>query len=125
MSSQQKNQAKELCKVEEESSLHLFTNCPLVRAIWFNSLQGLRPKCGNLSSPDLFIQTLLSLSYEVDSKLILFGVMVWDVIWKARNQAQFEGMSPNVDRLIQKNFNSIVEQKRFKATLVCTQTSRY
>ena len=37
--------------------------------------------------------------------MILFGAMVWDVIWKARNQAQFEGMSPNVDRLIQKNFN--------------------
>ena len=73
----------------------------------------------------MFIQTLLSLSYEVDSKLILFGAMVWDVIWKARNQAQFEGMSPNVDRLLQKNFNSMLEHKRFKATLVYTQTSRY
>ena len=56
----------------------------------------------NLNSPDLFIQTLLSLSCEVDSKLILFGALVCDVIWKARNQAQFEGMSPNVDCLIQK-----------------------
>ena len=93
---------KRLCKVEEESSLDLFTNYPLVCAIWFNSLQGLRPKCGNLSSPNLFIQTFLSLSYEVNSKLILFGAMVCDVIWRARNQAQFEGMSLNVDRLIQK-----------------------
>ena len=86
--------------MEEESSLHLFTNCPLERAIWFSSLWGLRLECWNLNSPDQFIQTLLSLSNEVDSELILFGAVVCDVIWKARNQAQFEGMSPNVDSLI-------------------------
>ena len=111
--------------MEEESSLHLFTNCPLVCAIWFNSLWGLRPKCWNFNSPDQFIQTFLSLSNEVDPELILFGVVVCDVIWKAKNQAQFEGMSPNVDCLIQKISNSISEHKRFKATLVRTQTSCY
>ena len=111
--------------MEEERSLHLFTNCPLVCAIWFNSLWGLRPECWNLSSPDQFIQTLLSLSNEVDPELILFGAVVCDVIWKAKNQAQFEGMSPNVDSLIQKISNSILEHKRFKATLVRSQTSCY
>ena len=111
--------------MEEERSLHLFTNCPLVCAIWFNSLWGLRPKCWNLGSLNQFIQTLLSLSNKVDPELILFGVVVYDVIWKANNQAQFEGMSPNVDSLIQKISNSISEHKRFKATLVRTQTSCY
>lgn len=61
----------------------------------------------------------------MDSELILFGAVVCDVIWKARNQAQFEGMSPNVDSLIQKISNSISEHRRFKATLVRTQTSCY
>lgn len=39
-----------LCSRDDESTLHLFSNCSMARGLWFGSIWGIRKEFLNLSS---------------------------------------------------------------------------
>ena len=104
--------------MEEETSLHLFVMCPLTKAIWFNSHQGFKFDGLGLSSSSQFIQTLISplntvgLNSTNKAEFLLYGAMICDVVWKLRNQLQFEGVSPNLDGILLKISISVAEFRK-------------
>ncbi|XP_075640398.1 uncharacterized protein LOC142612167 [Castanea sativa] len=88
-----------LCNTGQESTIHLFINCPLARALWFNSQWGIRIdnwgiRIDNveLSTPAQFNHFLLNPPFqETREDLLLFGALLCDLIWRLRNEALFEG----------------------------------
>ena len=111
-----------LCKDAEESSLHLFISCPFTRAAWFNSQWGLRLENLNLNSPSHLIGVFLNPPAEVNivevkmGEFLLFGAVICEAIWRARNLAIFEGKETNPIELCQKVDKSIVKHKMSIAT---------
>ena len=81
-----------LCNTGQESTIHLFINCPLARALWFSSQWGIRIDNCKLSTPAHFIHFLLNPPFqETREDLLLFGALLCDLIWRLRNEALFEG----------------------------------
>ena len=93
-----------LCKMETETSLHLFALCPVAKPVWFNSKWGLKMDSFGFSFEVDFILFLCSppvpkLPCQKD-ELLLFGAILCDGIWKLRNQVIFEDLPLSCDDLI-------------------------
>jgi ribonuclease HI len=95
-----------LCSIHVETPLHLFWQCPLARALWFNSVWGIRTDLIHLDNILQLIEMLLSPlpslllnNGEVD-KLLLCGAIIMDLIWKARNSMVHENILVNIDNLL-------------------------
>ena len=88
-----------LCSCNDESALHLFSNCSMARGLWFGSKWGIRMDFLNLSSISQFMKLILCpaniLNLEVEkNEVLLFEVLLCDQIWKYRNKVVFKGRSP-------------------------------
>ncbi|KAF4362925.1 hypothetical protein F8388_002355 [Cannabis sativa] len=81
-----------LCNCAAESSLHIFFECSLTRSVWFGApiplrIEGLQG--GNVLAR---IQDMCcNLSEEEASRLLVYGYVIWDTIWKFRNSRLFGG----------------------------------
>ena len=66
-----------LCRLETETSLHLFALCLVAKALWFSSKWGLRMDSFGFSSEVDFIQFLYSSPFtnqlSQKNELLLFG----------------------------------------------------
>ncbi|XP_030939755.1 uncharacterized protein LOC115964624 [Quercus lobata] len=102
-----------LCNVEAESTLHLFTQCHIAKAIWFGSQWNLRIDRWQVQSPahliELFIDPppSIQLDKEQRDEFLLFGALTLDMIWMWRNKAINERSLPvegQVIRSLQKLF---------------------
>ena len=87
-----------LCSCNDESALHLFSNCSMARGLWFGSKWGIRMDFLNLSSISQFMKLILCpaniLNLEVEENVfLLFGALLCDQICKYRNKVVFEGRS--------------------------------
>ena len=71
-----------------------------------------------LSSSSQFIQTLISyldvleLNSNNKAEFLLYGAVICDVVWKIRNQVQFEGLSPTLDGILLKIFKSVAKFRK-------------
>ena len=92
-----------LCRLEIESSLHLFAFCPVTKAVWFNSKWGLRMDSFGFSLVVDFIQFFCSPPFinqlSQKNELLLFGAIPCDGIWKLRNQVIFADLPLRCDEL--------------------------
>uniref|UniRef100_A0A803PK87 CCHC-type domain-containing protein n=1 Tax=Cannabis sativa TaxID=3483 RepID=A0A803PK87_CANSA len=81
-----------LCNCAAGSSLHIFFECSLTRSVWFGApiplrIEGLQG--GNVLAR---IQDMCcNLSEEEASRLLVYGYVIWDTIWKFRNSRLFGG----------------------------------
>ncbi|KAL5568741.1 hypothetical protein UlMin_025316 [Ulmus minor] len=84
-----------LCSQGSESLFHLLLYCDIVKLIWFSSPWNIRPdsisnlNCGNL---------------------LLFASILFDLVWKSRNEVIHEGCIPDplgLIRIIIKSYNDI------------------
>ena len=84
------------CNVEMESTIHLITTCHLSRALWYGSQWGIKIDECNVQSPEQFISLLLNPPQNVSNieELVLFGAILSEKIWQARNMKVFEGVEP-------------------------------
>ncbi|XP_030963966.1 uncharacterized protein LOC115985138 [Quercus lobata] len=118
------------CGLEEETCLHLFVMCPLTKAIWFNSHWGFKFDGLGLSSSSQFIQTLISppnavgLNPSIKAEFLLHGAVICDVVWKLRNQVQFEGISPNLEGMLLKISRSVAEFRKVLESPLGSSRSR-
>jgi len=94
---------------------------PFTRAVWFNSQWGLRLENLNLNSPSHLIGVFLNPPFDANiegnkrGEFLLFGAVICEAIWRARNQTIFEGQETNPHELCQKVDKTIVEYRRSMA----------
>ena len=84
-----------LCDASHESSLHLFVYCQATRFLWAGNEWGCRPDAMQFDCPGLFINFLLSLQVSFHGSsdkegFLLFGALVLEQLWFARNQAIYK-----------------------------------
>lgn len=120
-----------LCGMEEEICLHLFVMCPLTKAIWFNSHWGFKFDGLGLSSSSQFIQTLISppntvgLTSSNKAEFLLHDAVICDVVWKLRNQVQFEEISPNLDGMLLKISRSVAKFRKILESPLGSSSNRF
>ena len=88
-----------LCSCDDESALHIFSNCSMARGLWFGSNWGIRMDFLNLSSISKFMKLILCtaniLNLEVEeNEILLFEALLCNQIRKYRNKVVFKGRSP-------------------------------
>ena len=89
------NQVCALCQEAPKTSCHLFCHCPIARAIWFTSCQGMRVHDHNLTNSADIIKLVLNppipSAQEADREHITITLaFTLDEIWLLRNQFTFE-----------------------------------
>ena len=91
-----------LCDASPESFLHLFVYCHAARFLWAGNEWGCRPDALQFDCPGQFIKFLLSPQVSSHGTFdregfLLFGALVLENLWYARNQAIHKGskFSPN------------------------------
>ena len=102
-----------LCDASPKSSLHLFVFCHAARSLWGGNVWGCRPNAMQFSNPGQFINFLVSpiVSFHGSSnkeEFLLFGALVLEQLWFARNQAVHKGIKFSPDKSLQiilKKFN--------------------
>ena len=106
-----------LCKAEVESSIHFFALCPVAKAFWFNSQWGVRSDALGFSSTLDLIHFLFSPSFlgslnlDQRNEFLLFGAILYDGIWKLRNQVHFENFPLSIDDLFSRIERLLAESK--------------
>ena len=104
-----------LCRLETETCLHLFALCLVAKAVWFSSKWGLRIDSFGFSLEVDFIQFLCSppFSNQLSQKneFLLFGAILYNGIWKLRNQVIFEDLALRFDNLIARIWKLFMEFK--------------
>uniref|UniRef100_A0A803QLX3 Reverse transcriptase domain-containing protein n=1 Tax=Cannabis sativa TaxID=3483 RepID=A0A803QLX3_CANSA len=84
------------CHSSEETTLHLFFKCQVVRSIWFRSGWGLRSDRLNWNSLKDCGDWWCSLT---EDNLIVFAACVWDSLWKWRNEVIHKERTCNVEEI--------------------------
>ncbi|XP_023887886.1 uncharacterized protein LOC112000011 [Quercus suber] len=119
-----------LCDFETESTLHLFTQCHIARAIWFGSHWNIRIDRWQVQSPSHLIELIvdpppsLQLDKEQRNEFWLFGALTLYMIWMWRNKAFNERSLPmegQVNRSIQKLY---LEHWRLKVPVLASVPAR-
>ena len=104
-----------LCNTGQESTIHLFINCPLARALWFSSQWGISIDNCELSTSAQFIHFLLGPPFqEASEDLLLFGALLCDLIWRLRNEALFEGRVASYEDLRAKIIKLFAENRKVR-----------
>lgn len=112
-----------LCNSETESIVHLFALCPVAKAIWFNSQWGLRTEFLSIASTSDFIQFLFAPPFIDNSnrsqreELLLIGAILCDLIWRLRNQVQFEGLKVRQEDLVPRIMKAVAKHKNSRVPL--------
>jgi TM2 domain-containing membrane protein YozV len=94
-----------LCEQAPETSLHLFWDCALARALWFGLEWNIKTDIFPLASLVDLIELLLSppLDWGLDSsvmgRFLMVGAVIVDQIWKERNRKVHEGFVPQVEQI--------------------------
>ena len=89
-----------LCNFETESALHLFTQCHIIRVIWFSNHWNLRINKWQVQSPSHLIELFIDppsspqLDKEQRDEFLLFGALTLDMIWMWRNKVIYERSLP-------------------------------
>ena len=86
-----------LCNSEKESALHIFTKCPLTKALWFCCQLGIRLDDFNFNNITDFVKFLLNPPSDPymginGDDILQFGAIICDQVWKLRNGILFEGI---------------------------------
>ena len=106
-----------LCNSGQESTIHLFIDCPLARALWFSSQWGIRIDNCERSTPAKFIHFLLVPPFhEAREDLLLFGALLCDLIWRLRNEALFEGRAASYEDLKAKIVRLFAEHHKVRSS---------
>ena len=105
-----------LCDASPESSLHLFVYCQAARFLWAGNEWGCRSDAMQFDCPGQFINFLLSpqVSFHGSSDkegFLLFGALVLENLWFARNQAIHKGSKFSPNKEIQVVLKKIFEHR--------------
>ena len=110
-----------LCKVGEETCLHLLKECEVVRVLWYRSRWNLRIGNWNtLSSFELVQQVIKPPTTVVPSKipeshLQIMAAIIWEQVWHLRNQFRFQNGQVNINFMLNTmrgSFKNIQSQRR-------------
>ena len=92
-----------MCDEEEETTIHLFLNCPCARAIWHGSILGLRTFELQCNSVEQWLsQCIISsraLKHNRMNYLQALFTTLWS-IWNHRNMVLHQGQIPNLVKVI-------------------------
>ena len=94
-----------LCNLSNESSLHIFALCPIAKTLRFRSQWGVTTNSIGLASIHDIINFLFSppfvkeLTVYQREDFLLFGAILYDVIWEQRNLSLFEGVVVKLEEL--------------------------
>ncbi|KAL5558347.1 hypothetical protein UlMin_034558 [Ulmus minor] len=98
-----------LCGQGSESLLHLLLFCDFVKVIWFSSPWNIRPDAFSVTDPADLLSMLLKMEENLScGNLLLFASILFDLVWKCRNEVVHGGVSPDpmmLLRRILKSFN--------------------
>lgn len=95
-----------LCKVGEETCLHLFKECDVVRVLWYGSRWNLRIDNWNtLSSFELVQQVIKPPTTVVPSKipeshLQIMAAIILEQVWHLRNKFRFQSGQVNINLML-------------------------
>ncbi|KAL5543569.1 hypothetical protein UlMin_007353 [Ulmus minor] len=98
-----------LCGFGSESLLHLLLYCDFVKVIWFSSPWNMRPDDLHVNDPADLLNVLLKMDEMLGcGNLLLFASIMFDLVWKCRNEVVHGGVNPGpvmLLRRILKSFN--------------------
>uniref|UniRef100_A0A2N9GPX3 Reverse transcriptase zinc-binding domain-containing protein n=1 Tax=Fagus sylvatica TaxID=28930 RepID=A0A2N9GPX3_FAGSY len=94
-----------LCDHHLETSIHLFWECSLARAVWFGSEWSIQSEGILLQNPLSLIEMLvdppatLGFNGAVKEKFLLMGALILDQLWKLRNAKVHDGRSVKMNHI--------------------------
>ncbi|XP_062074775.1 uncharacterized protein LOC133778764 [Humulus lupulus] len=96
-----REQQCDLCSHEQETTMHIFKNCPFARAIWFSGPFAIRSDMIPSNNFKYFVITLLEnhcrqLRKEIASYIACYV----EVIWRVKNEAWSGVTTPTLSRAI-------------------------
>ena len=100
------NQVCVLCNEALESTVHIFWECPLARAMWFGSVWGIRTDCIIINNASQLVELIITPPPEIifaglcEKKFCLFGALLLDQLWKCRNAKIHDEREVCVDRIV-------------------------
>ncbi|KAL5553326.1 hypothetical protein UlMin_040727 [Ulmus minor] len=98
-----------LCGLGSESLLHLLLFCDIAKVIWFSSPWNIRYDALPVNDPADLLNMLLKMDEMLGcGNLLLFASIMFDLVWKCRNEVVHGGVSPGpvmLLRRILKSFN--------------------
>uniref|UniRef100_A0A2N9FKX2 RNase H type-1 domain-containing protein n=1 Tax=Fagus sylvatica TaxID=28930 RepID=A0A2N9FKX2_FAGSY len=95
-----------LCALFQETSLHLFWQCSLAKALWFYTAWCIRVDMFQFNDITQVIELLISppatwnFSKEDCVKLLLTGAIIMDLIWRIRNMVVHDQFKVNMSQLV-------------------------
>ncbi|KAL5572537.1 hypothetical protein UlMin_022134 [Ulmus minor] len=96
-----------LCGQGLESLLHLLLYCDTVKVIWFSSPWNIRPDALSVTDPADLLNMLLKMEENLSyGNLLLFASIMFDLVWKCRNEVVHGGVSPDPVMLLRRILNS-------------------
>ncbi|KAL0000566.1 hypothetical protein SO802_014347 [Lithocarpus litseifolius] len=90
-----------LCDIENETCLHLFKNCSVVKAAWFSSNWGFCIESLNVNNSFDLIKNLVVPPAHVlpeqvtKEQFVLMAAIIMDYIWRLRNRVMFQNEKVN------------------------------
>ncbi|KAL5582506.1 hypothetical protein UlMin_014948 [Ulmus minor] len=85
-----------LCGQESETLIHLLLFCDIVKIIWFSSPWNIRPDSLLVVAPADLISLLLQMEENLNcGNLLLFASILFDLVWKSRNEVVHGRCSPD------------------------------
>eukprot|EP00253_Pinus_taeda_P015197 PITA_15197 len=104
-----------MCREEEESSCHLFIECPFARSCWNLITSPLN--IGDLANQITLLQKSWGKSFPQSSKRKNLATRMWNSIpsnlcwqiWIARNKCIFNNMKPDISRTLAKTIALVTE----------------
>ena len=90
-----------LCKLHEETCLHLFKDCIIARAAWFSTNSGIRLDLLNVGSSLDLVKLMVNPSSTwfndgvSKDHFTLMATLIMDFIWKLRNKVVFHNEKVN------------------------------
>ena len=90
-----------LCDIENETCLHLFKNCSVVKAAWFSSNWGFCIESLNVNNSFDLIKNIVVPPAHVlheqvtKEQFVLMAAIIMDYIWRLRNRVMFQNEKVN------------------------------
>ncbi|KAL5565972.1 hypothetical protein UlMin_029136 [Ulmus minor] len=99
-----------LCGHDLESLLHLLLYCDIVKLIWFSLPWNIRSDSLSFSTPLELLKFLLLMENNLNcGNTLLFTSVLFDLVWKSRNEVIHGGCIPDPMGLIRNVINSFNE----------------
>ncbi|KAL5575718.1 hypothetical protein UlMin_017417 [Ulmus minor] len=96
-----------LCGQGSEYLLHLLLYCDIVKVIWFSSPWNIRPDAISVTDPADLLSLLLKMEENLScGNLLLFASILFDLVWKCRNEVVHGGCSPDPVMLLRRILSS-------------------